>query len=1112
MSSSSHKHEKEKHNDDSNGGTAARTRPSSFDEIMLRRKLKKQAKENQEKISQDNVKSNDLAKVKSTKREEGSSTRNIKLDKDSRDKTLRKDVESNDLAKVKYRRRKDESPTRDIKLDKDSRDKILQKDVDSNDLAKIKYRKRKDESSTRDIKLDKDRRDEILQKDVESDDLAKVKYRKRRDESSARDIKVDKDSRDEILQKDVESDDLAKVKYRKRKDESSDIKVDKDSLDEILQKDVESDDLAKVKYRKRKDESSARDIKLDKDSRDKVLQKDVESNDLAKVYHRKRKGESSTRDTKLDKVSQGKISRYNVEFNNLENVESREVEEETSTKDVRLEKVRLKSVIERTRIDDSPKEDKSKNDEILDVKHEPKKIDTKEKCADRDDDSPKEDDRKNDEILDFKHEPEKINTKEKCADRDDDSPKEDKRKNDEILDFKHEPKKINTIGKCADRDYDSPKEDKRKNDDILDFKHEPKKTNTKEKHADRDDGSPKEDKRKNDEILDFKHEPKKINSKEKHVDRDQGRTEKETKRKNRYEDDDNSKERFEKETKRKSRYEDDDNSRYKKRERDSLKKKESKESHKYQEPVKKESSSSSHKRRRSRSRDRTNDDKKEKGRKSLNSKDSPSRLGGYSPRKRRTEAAIKTPSPPTIYRSPEKKTPTWDLPPVVKAVNTTNPTNSTNSALLPNLVIPEPVKVVPPILNTQIKQQLQPVVGILSAALQSTNVTVDSVQLTQATRPMRTLFVQNLPASVSEEDLKNCLNDFLVLPGVNIIRGTKPCISCIINKGQAVAEFLTPEDATKALSFDGRSFSGSVLKIRRPKDFVGVAAKTTGGDPEKSVAAPEDSVSNIVLDSPHKIFIGGVSKLISSNMFKEIASVFGRLKAYHFEVHEDCNKRCAYLEYADEAVTSNACAGLNGMKLGGQMLTVVLATPKASPLKENIKNPPSYEIPEHAKSLLEKPTRVLKLRNMLDPSNLSSLSEPEVEDILEDVRLECARFGTVKSVNIIKSSDSSIQEQIIDKKENESEITNLNLDGKLKIKSEPSAENKPLVKEETITESKHGNSVVNHHLEAGCILVEYRRVEASSAAAHCFHDRIFDGRIVTVEYVDHDFYKLRFPK
>lgn len=41
-----------------------------------------------------------------------------------------------------------------------------------------------------------------------------------------------------------------------------------------------------------------------------------------------------------------------------------------------------------------------------------------------------------------------------------------------------------------------------------------------------------------------------------------------------------------------------------------------------------------------------------------------------------------------------------------------------------------------------------------------------------------------------------------------------------IEKAYAFAEFITPEDATTALGFDGVTLHGTILKIRRPKDFV----------------------------------------------------------------------------------------------------------------------------------------------------------------------------------------------------------------------------------------------------------------------------------------------------
>jgi hypothetical protein len=88
----------------------------------------------------------------------------------------------------------------------------------------------------------------------------------------------------------------------------------------------------------------------------------------------------------------------------------------------------------------------------------------------------------------------------------------------------------------------------------------------------------------------------------------------------------------------------------------------------------------------------------------------------------------------------------------------------------------------------------------------------------------------------------------------------------------------------------------------------------------------------------------------------EIVSSFGQLAAYHFVYNEDLGGRCAFLEvwnscctktraydinikpahssvinlmeqYIDHSNTNKACAGLNGMKLGGCILTAVQVFP-----------------------------------------------------------------------------------------------------------------------------------------------------------------------------------------
>ncbi|XP_057781509.1 uncharacterized protein LOC130999853 isoform X2 [Salvia miltiorrhiza] len=612
-------------------------------------------------------------------------------------------------------------------------------------------------------------------------------------------------------------------------------------------------------------------------------------------------------------------------------------------------------------------------------------------------------------------------------------------------------------------------------------------------------------------------------------------------------------------------------------------------------------------------------------------------LGGYSPRKRKTEAAAKTPSP--TRRSPEKRAAGWDLQPAEKesvmATSTLFNLNAASHKLpLYNMEYPS----ITPVAPTVVKP-----IGISLHAISSQLHAVESIQLTQATRPKRRLYIENLPVSASEKDLIECINKRLLSSGVNYVQGTHPCISCIINKekSQALLEFLTPEDASAALSLDGMFFSGSNLKLRRPKDYANV----TTGLSDKSVGGV-DSISDIVEDSPNKIFIGGISKLFTSRMLLEVARAFGPVKAFHFEFIADTNEPCAFLEYVDHLVTSKACAGLNGMMLGGQVLTAVLATPE--PDLENVGRLPTYEIPEHAKPLIKKPTTVLKLKNVFNPEYLISLPESELEEILEDIRLECSRFGMVRSINVVKKTDafdtvecnevsntsactdaydfdfanrSHRVEQLsestsglreVEKSEpleapNELENNSRTLEEKsgcdniagLSDVSSGSLEPENVARDEVCELPLNGEdasfeeppsqsdaelisncdnpgstSVMNHELEnkpstehlisedqnaklpsskealqieernesanveldrkqldaagegdgndvfvdlglifePGSVIVEYRRPEAACVAAHCLHRRTFDGRVVTVEYVGHDLYQMRFRR
>ena len=91
-----------------------------------------------------------------------------------------------------------------------------------------------------------------------------------------------------------------------------------------------------------------------------------------------------------------------------------------------------------------------------------------------------------------------------------------------------------------------------------------------------------------------------------------------------------------------------------------------------------------------------------------------------------------------------------------------------------------------------------------------------------------------------------------------------------------------------------------------------------------------------------------------------------------------------------------AMAGLNGMQLGEKKLIVQRAALGA----KNLTNmtPATLQVPGISTAGPGKPTEVLCLLNMVVPEELAD--EEEYEDILEDIREECSKYGEVRSLEI----------------------------------------------------------------------------------------------------------------
>ncbi|XP_036597973.1 splicing factor U2AF 65 kDa subunit-like [Trichosurus vulpecula] len=276
----------------------------------------------------------------------------------------------------------------------------------------------------------------------------------------------------------------------------------------------------------------------------------------------------------------------------------------------------------------------------------------------------------------------------------------------------------------------------------------------------------------------------------------------------------------------------------------------------------------------------------------------------------------------------------------------------------------------------------------------------------QMTRPARRLYVGNMPFGITEEAMMDFFNAQMRLEGLVPAPGN-PVLAVQINqeKNFAFLEFRSVDETTQALAFDGVIFQGQSLKIRRPHDYQPLP----GMSENPSVYVPS-VVSTVVPDSAHKLFIGGLPNYLNDDQVKELLTSLGPLKAFNLvkDSTTSLSKGYAFCEYVDINVTEEAISGLNGMQLGDKKLLVQRASVGAkNAMLSTIKQTPvTLQVPGLMSSEVQMsghPTEVLCLLNMVLPEEL--LDDEEYEEIVEDVRDECSKYGVVKSILIPRPMD-----------------------------------------------------------------------------------------------------------
>ncbi|GAV69505.1 RRM_1 domain-containing protein/RRM_5 domain-containing protein/RRM_6 domain-containing protein [Cephalotus follicularis] len=281
----------------------------------------------------------------------------------------------------------------------------------------------------------------------------------------------------------------------------------------------------------------------------------------------------------------------------------------------------------------------------------------------------------------------------------------------------------------------------------------------------------------------------------------------------------------------------------------------------------------------------------------------------------------------------------------------------------------------------------------------------------QATRHARRVYVGGLPPTANEQSVATFFSYVMAAIGGNTAGPGDAVVNVYINheKKFAFVEMRSVEEASNAMALDGINFEGAPVKVRRPSDYNPSLAATLGPsqpNPNLNLAAvglTQGSAGG--LEGPDRIFVGGLPYYFTESQIRELLESFGPLRGFDLVKDRETgnSKGYAFCVYQDLTVTDIACAALNGIKMGDKTLTVRRANQGASqpkPEQENVLLHAQQQIALQRLMLQPSsmPTKVVCLTQVVVPDEL--VDDEEYEDILEDMKQEGGKFGTLMNIVI----------------------------------------------------------------------------------------------------------------
>ncbi|CAM6048654.1 unnamed protein product [Sphagnum compactum] len=282
---------------------------------------------------------------------------------------------------------------------------------------------------------------------------------------------------------------------------------------------------------------------------------------------------------------------------------------------------------------------------------------------------------------------------------------------------------------------------------------------------------------------------------------------------------------------------------------------------------------------------------------------------------------------------------------------------------------------------------------------------------TQATRHARRVYVGGLPPMANEQSVATFFSQVMAAVGANTAGPGDAVVNVYINQEKrfAFVEMRTVEEASNAMALDGIIYEGISVRVRRPSDYNPSMAATLGPSQPSGhlnlAAVGLTPGASGGADGPDRIFVGGLPYYLSEEQIMDLLSSFGPLRAFDLVKDRDTgnSKGYGFCVYQDPSVMDIACAALNGLKMGDRTLTVRRASASGQPKPDqaNVLIQAQQQIALQVSPLSKTcmvPTKVVCLSQVVSPDELKE--DNEYEEIIEDMREECGRYGNLTNLVI----------------------------------------------------------------------------------------------------------------